>query len=65
MRETRLYGLFVRNGKKWERIGALAFRKSVAVRLFQTALLNGSMQGKEMALRPVAGKPAPEGWESV
>ncbi len=65
MKETRLYGLFEKINGKWQRIGNLAFRKSVAIRVFQSALLGGTMNGKEMGLRVVKGTPAPNGWEAV
>ena len=53
-KETRLYGLFERQEGKWIRLfDTLSFRKSVAVRLFQNHLLSGTMEGKEMALKPV------------
>lgn len=58
-RETRLYSLFQRNPQtgKWDRVSELAYRKTMAVRIFQTRLLNGTMMGHEMALKPVAAAP--------
>ena len=58
MRETRLYGLFekrVIDGKViHERLcSKAAFRKTAAVKLFQSLLLDGTIQGKVMELRPV------------
>jgi hypothetical protein len=59
MRETRLYGLFEKeklpNGKfQFTRVcGRAAFRKTEAVRCFQSLLLGGALQGRVMELRPV------------
>ncbi len=51
---TRYYGLFEKHDGKWVRLyPSLAYKKSYAVRYFQTALLNGSMTGKTRELRPV------------
>lgn len=45
-KETRLYGLFERQGLKWVRLHqGLAFNKSVAVRTFQSALLAPLIHG--------------------
>ena len=58
MRETRLYGLFekrVIGGKiVHERMcSKAAFRKTAAVKIFQSLLLDGAIQGRAMELRPV------------
>jgi len=53
----RLYGLFRRDPstRKWVReCPALSFPKEAAIRAFQNRLLDGSMCGYEMALRPVS-----------
>lgn len=45
-RETRLYGLFENQGGQWVRLfPAIAYKKSVAVRLFQNALLAPCLNG--------------------
>lgn len=51
--EKRKYSVFKKVDGKWVRLSTAAFRKSVAVRLFQDILLGGSMDGYEMALRVV------------
>jgi len=49
----RLYSLFEKIDGKWVRQSETALYKDQAVRVFQTRLLDGSMNGKCMALRPV------------
>ena len=55
MKETRKYGLFEKKDGKWVRIfPKLSFPKSIAVRIFQNALLAQAMQGMtERCLKPV------------
>ena len=45
MRETRLYSLFELQNGKWVRVNSNAFRKSSAVRIFQSALLASFLHG--------------------
>lgn len=53
MKTVRKYSLFHKEGKRWVRQSPLAFSKETAIRVFQDALLAGSMSGKTVALRPV------------
>ena len=54
MRKPRMYGLFEKRGKRWVRLyPALYARKSEAVRLFQSALLEGSFGNLHRELRPL------------
>lgn len=54
MKETRLYGLFEKVDGKWVRLcPSCAYKKSLAIRIFQNHLLAGSFEGKTRALRPV------------
>lgn len=39
MKETRKYSLFEKREGKWVRISELAYKKSTAIRVFQSALL--------------------------
>ena len=56
-RETRRYGLFERDGKRWKDIsGGLYLRKTAAVKWWQDALLDAALRGVvERRLRPVKG----------
>lgn len=50
----RLYGFFRKVDGKWVRdYDSLAATKERAVRLFQSALLAGAMNGQSVALRPL------------
>lgn len=49
----RYYSLFEKKEGKWVRQTQLSFHKGVAVRFFQSNLLNGALAGREMALRVV------------
>ena len=52
--EKRYYGLFERREGKWVRMYPdRAYHKQTAVRLFQSALLDGVFCGKERSLRVV------------
>jgi len=54
MKETRLYGLFEKQDGRWVRlIPNMSAKKSAAVRIFQTLLLSGTLEGKNRALRPI------------
>ena len=55
MKDTRMYGLFEKQGSKWVRlVPTLAFRKKIAVSVFQNMLLNAVFSGgPERRLRPV------------
>lgn len=54
MKEKRQYGLFEKQDGKWVRLFPnLSFLKSAAARIFQNKLLGGTMEGKEIALKPV------------
>lgn len=54
MKETRLYSIFERKTDgKWESLSDMSFKKSVAVRVFQSALIGGFMAGRCVELRPV------------
>lgn len=54
MKETRKYGLFDKIDGKWiRREGTGSYRKSLAVKIFQNALINGFFDGKQTSLRPV------------
>jgi hypothetical protein len=55
MKSKRKYSLFVKRGKRYQRLSPFALYKASAISLFQSALLNGSMLGHAMYLRPVAG----------
>lgn len=57
---TRNYSLFEKLEGKWQRMTSIAMPKQAAVRFFQNQLLSGSMQGRNMALRPVPK--APDAW---
>lgn len=53
MRNARTYSLFTKDeGGRYTRLSGLAFRKPIAVRHFQNALLAGSFMGCAMSLRP-------------
>lgn len=55
-RHARMYSLFCKVAdRKYERLSCYAYPKAQAVRIYQSALLTGSMYGQVMALRPVAG----------
>ena len=52
---TRLYGLFEKQDGKWVRLfPSHAYPKQTAVKLFQTALINGFFDGKVRELRPIS-----------
>lgn len=53
----RLYSLFERQygQKRWTRLSPNAYYKEQAIRIYQTQLINGSLSGREMALRVVDG----------
>ena len=56
-RETRLYGLFQLNAEgKWERLlPGVAYRKTEAVKHFQSVLLDGAMGMRaKTCLKPIA-----------
>jgi hypothetical protein len=52
MRQSRLYALYEMVDGKWVRRSRYAYRKSSAVRLFQSSLLEGFFSGKRVELRP-------------
>ena len=52
MKTQKTYSLFAKEGKKWTRLTPLALGREHATRLFQDALLGGTMNGFNMALRP-------------
>lgn len=54
-RPRRMYSLFVKEGKNWIRLSPLSMELNSARRLFQGALLGGSLRGLHMGLRPVDG----------
>lgn len=49
----RLYSLFMKTSKGWQRASVLAFPLDTARRHYQTQLINGSMQGMRLELRPL------------
>ena len=49
----RRYSLFVKDGKHYHRLSALARQKASAVYIFQDLLLKGTLRGFVMCLRPV------------
>lgn len=53
----QLYSLFVKVSGRWERKSKSAFPKKQAVVIFQSALMNYSMSGKEPSLRVVKDNP--------
>ncbi len=55
-RKPRLYSLFTKEGGRYIRLSPFALPKPLAVRTFQNSLLNGSMAGSPMYLRPVDGQ---------
>jgi len=52
MANKRTYSLFTKENGKYIRLSSSAYHKDVAVRLWQSALLAGSMNGHSMYLRP-------------
>lgn len=54
MKNQRTYSMFARENGKWVRITPLALVLSSARRLFQGALLDGSLAGLAMELKPAA-----------
>ena len=73
MRKRRTYALFARplgskKGTRWVRMSSLALTKQRAVSVFQGSLLDGTMQGLNMALRPASWieprdlPPVPQEW---
>ena len=55
MKQGRKYSLFVKDDKKWVRLTALSFDINTSRRVFQNALLGGTLRGLNMGLRPVDG----------
>lgn len=55
-RRTRLYSVFVRKGKGWERVSAAALRLDDARKAFQPIILGLALGGQEVQLRPVSDK---------
>lgn len=54
MRQSRLYSIFRRNGSRWERVSPYAYSKPLAIRVFQSRLLDSILSGApEHRLRPV------------
>lgn len=49
----REYGLFLKVEKRYVRISKMGFPKAQAVRVFQSALLNYTMMGFNISLRPI------------
>ena len=50
----RLYSLFRREGKRWVRVeGAGAYSRPLAVRLFQSQLINSAFSSNPLSVRPV------------
>jgi hypothetical protein len=52
-KESRLYSLFHKIDGKYVRQSPLAYKKSLAVRVFQSRLIDGCLAGLEICLRPV------------
>ena len=52
--QTRTYSMFIKENKKWTRITPLALKLDSARRLFQGTLLDVSMAGLAIELRPAA-----------
>jgi hypothetical protein len=50
---TRLYSLFRKEGKRWVQVDPRAYAKPTAIRIFQNQLLDGSLSGNPLELRPV------------
>lgn len=53
MKTPRLYSLFFKQGRYWDRISSGAFRKDLAIRYYQNILLAASFRGVRVELRPV------------
>ena len=54
MPTVKAYGLFEKIAvRKYQQIGDKAYPKPIAIRVFQTQLLNGFFSGKHLSLRPV------------
>lgn len=63
--KSRLYSLFHKVGKRHIRQTGLAYGKSAAVRIFQSALLDGFFAGKGASLRVVKASYSATELESV
>jgi hypothetical protein len=57
----RLYSIYVRDGRRWKRDSPYAYHKELAIRVFQSRLLDTLLLGKpEARLRPVTKIDCPE-----
>lgn len=65
MKQPRKYSLFVKEGKNWTRLTPLALTLPGARRFFQGVLLDGTMNGLNMALRPAGEDHANEAAHKV
>lgn len=52
-KQKRLYSLYKKVGARWEKQSNVDLFKAQAIRVFQTRLINGSMNGERLELRPV------------
>lgn len=61
-RHKRLYSLFEKVDNKWVRLSPFAYSLEICRRWFRDRLLNGSLEGRHMALRPVKESNEPLLW---